>query len=64
MCIWHYQIWFKKINSTLQSEEAESDSLLPHVTTHYFRHTFATMCLEKNIHLRLYNNISDIQVIR
>lgn len=43
----------KKINSTLQSEGAESDSLLPHVTTHYFRHTFATMCLEKNIHPKI-----------
>lgn len=43
----------KKINSTLQSEGTDNDSLLPHVTTHYFRHTFATMCLEKNIHPKI-----------
>lgn len=42
----------KRINITLQNSGAESSLLFPKVTTHYFRHTFATMCLEREIHPR------------
>ena len=43
----------KRINITLQNSDGEHTTLFPKVTTHYFRHTFATMCLEKNIHPRV-----------
>lgn len=43
----------KRINITLQNSDNEHQMIFPKVTTHYFRHTFATMCLEKNIHPRI-----------
>lgn len=42
----------KRINITLQNSYMETSILFPKVTTHYFRHTFATMCLEREIHPR------------
>lgn len=41
-----------RINTTLTKDTTDGVPMFPKVTTHYFRHTFATMCLEKNIHPR------------
>ncbi len=41
-----------RINNALDKTEENSISPFPKVTTHYFRHTFATMCLETDIHPR------------